>query len=406
MMPPSAAESRALGAQGSFARSWQVALTGSLAALGFFLPFSTAGTSIALAALLALSLLAAGRILRLQPWRDPVLAVGLALLAWVIVRTFAGGWNLESLASANRYHELLMVPLLWGLLLLARAPQALFYGLVAGATLLAVLHWVAPLVAGLPEWIGPRRISAGFAMATAAFLLFEHGRQRLLPRRAALLAAAFLALTVLFATDGRTGHLVLLILLGCAAWRSSSGRWRWAAAVLLMVVGALLSSMSQPMRTRIIETLSVAHADSVEAPLTSTNIRVQLLRSGVQVARDNFWVGTGWAGYPEAFVRAGEQLGMKPGPWSRGTNPHNEYLMQLGAGGLPALALFLAWLAAPLAQAARGVRGRPDPWRGTLACVTIAFAVGCLFNSMLLDFVEGHLYAAVLAWLLAKRQPA
>jgi O-antigen ligase len=405
-MPPSAAEIRAVGAQGTFERAWQVALTGSLAALGFFLPFSTAGTSLALAALLVLSLVAMPRILRLAPWRDPVLATGLALLAWVIVRTFAGGWDLQSLASANRYHELLMVPLLWGLLLLARMPQALFYGLVAGASLLAALHWLAPLVDGLPQWLSPRRISAGFAMATAAFLLFEHGRQRLLPRGPALLAAIFLALTVLFATDGRTGHLVLLVLLGCAAWRASSGRWRWAAAVLLVVVGAMLSSMSQPMRTRIIETLSVAHANAGEAQLTSTNIRVQLLKSGMQVARENYWVGTGWAQYQQEFAQAGEKLGMKPGPWSRGTNPHNEYLMQLGAGGLPALALFLAWLAAPMAQAARGIGGRPDPWRGALACVTIAFAVGCLFNSMLLDFVEGHLYAAVLALLLAKRQPA
>ena len=37
----------------------------------------------------------------------------------------------------------------------------------------------------------------------------------------------------------------------------------------------------------------------------------------------------------------------------------------------------------------------------------LAFAAGCLFNSLLMDFVEGHLYIALLAWMLAEnRYPA
>jgi len=401
---PTTAYPRALPAAG-LERAFQHTLTTGLAALGLFLPFSTAGTSIAMAALLLLCLLAAPRVVRLAPWREPVLAVGLALLGWILLRTFANGIDTRALASVNRYHELLLVPLLWALLRISHAPQALFLGLAAGALMLAGLHWIAPAVDALGPWLGARRISAGFGMAISAFLLFEHGRQGLLPRRAAFLAAAFLALTVLFATDGRTGHVVLLLLLGCAAWRASSGRWRWAAALLLVLVGVLLSSLSHPMRSRITETLAVAHANSHESQaLTSTNIRVQLLRSGMQVARENPLVGTGWADYRDAFARAGTQLGMAAGPWSRGDNPHNEYLMQLGAGGLPALALFLAWLAMPLVQAARPTP-QPDAWRGAIACVTLAFAVGCLFNSMLLDFVEGHLYATVLAWMLARSRP-
>jgi O-antigen ligase len=95
--------------------------------------------------------------------------------------------------------------------------------------------------------------------------------------------------------------------------------------------------------------------------------------------------------------------GSHPAPGTYSDNPHNEYLLQSGAGGLPALALFLLWLALPLRLALRPSAG---PWAGTLGCVTVAFAVGCLFNSLLLDFVEGHLYGAVLAWLLAQRDTA
>jgi heptosyltransferase-3 len=39
--------------------------------------------------------------------------------------------------------------------------------------------------------------------------------------------------------------------------------------------------------------------------------------------------------------------------------------------------------------------------RAALAGVALAFAVGCVFNSLLLDFMEGHLYVTLLAWLLA-----
>ena len=78
---------------------------------------------------------------------------------------------------------------------------------------------------------------------------------------------------------------------------------------------------------------------------------------------------------------------------------------RLGAGGLPALALFLVWIALPLYAALRP--GAQDPRAASmLACVTLAFAAGSLFNSSLLDFTEGHIYAALAAWLLAWRRPA
>ena len=40
---------------------------------------------------------------------------------------------------------------------------------------------------------------------------------------------------------------------------------------------------------------------------------------------------------------------------------------------------------------------------GAVGSVALAFATGCLFNSLLLDFVEGHFYGALMAWLLVRR---
>ena len=88
--------------------------------------------------------------------------------------------------------------------------------------------------------LGSRRISAGFVLAVCAFLVLmrARGQPRPWPARA---LAAFLALTVLFAIEGRTGHVVLLVLavlrrlapqpaalaLGGAPWPARCWCWRW-----------------------------------------------------------------------------------------------------------------------------------------------------------------------------------
>ena len=81
----------------------------------------------------------------------------------------------------------------------------------------------------------------------------------------------------------------------------------------------------------------------------------------------------------------------------RTANPHNEYLMQLVGGGFAALTLFLAWLVLPMMR-----KGQSVGVHTSLVGIALAFAAGSLFNSLLMDFVEGHLYVALLVWLLAQ----
>jgi hypothetical protein len=53
----------------------------------------------------------------------------------------------------------------------------------------------------------------------------------------------------------------------------------------------------------------------------------------------------------------------------------------------------------------RAARDRASnrPWAGAVGCVSLAFAVSALFNSVLLDFMEAHFYVALMAWLLVRR---
>ncbi|WP_374668817.1 O-antigen ligase family protein [Ramlibacter sp.] len=389
-------------------RAWHAALPRLLATFGFFIPFSTAGTSIGMAIMLLMGAPVAARLWRLTPWRDPMVAVGLVLLAWIAARTWLGeAWGPQALSEVNRYHELLFLPVLLALLQLSRRRDALLLGMVAGALVLALLYWLAPLIPSAGQFLHLRRISAGFSFGLCAFVLLERARQGEGTAWFNRGAALFLALTVVFMIDSRTGHIALLVLLPFAAWRSAPQRARLPVTAAIVAAGLLAVALSGPVRQRIDETVRETQASlQGQTQLTSTGARIQLFRSAVVIVMESWPWGTGWQGWSSAFADLTRRRGYTNEQLlgaHTADNPHNEYLMQAGAGGAPALALFLAWLAVPLV---RGIRRRADPWAGTAAIVTLAFAVACLFNSLLRDFIEGHVFMALMAWLLMRQRQA
>jgi heptosyltransferase-3 len=390
------------------APTWNFLLALALAGLGFFLPFSSAGVAFAEAALLALVLVRPGVIARAAPWKEPVMAAGLLLFAYIAVHTLAtSGWGRASGGAINKYQELVLGPLLLALLQDARHRRVFIRALIAGALLLAIVYWAALLEPRLYAALGKRRISAGFALAACAFLLLlrADGRPHPWPTR---LMAVFMALAVLFAIDSRTGHVVLVLLASCAAWLHSPRRWRWAAAIACPLLVLALATGSQAVNSRLKETLASTQSAGPNGELTSTEIRIEMLRVARDMAARYAVTGAGFANYSAAYERAalehyrgeeGAQASAKAAR-IRTDNPHNEYLMQLISGGITALALYLAWLALPLWRAARS----PQPLGGMLAGLVLAFAAGSLFNSLLMDFVEGHLYISLLAWILAENR--
>ncbi|MDB5856597.1 MAG: putative rane protein [Ramlibacter sp.] len=385
-------------------RIYQAALSGALACLGFFALFSSAGVGFALGVLLILCCLPPSRVFQFAAWREPVVAIGLVLLAYVALRTLAAdGFAASTYDAINRYHELLLLPLLWALMRTAWRPNALVNGLMLGAVLFATAHWLAPFSDYLEWFLHNRRISGGFGLAVCAFLLFEHARLGRLPPRVGYGLAGYLALTIVFASDGRTGHVVLLILMACAAFRASPPRLRAAVVAATLAAGLLVAYCSSPIRSRMIDTWAELQAGDKGQPVAPQS-RIELVRTGLGVVRGNWLVGTGWTQYRQAFSDVATQRHgtVRQDGGAGAVNPHNEYVLQLGAGGVPALILFVAWLAWPMWRA---VRERTDdrPWAGAVGCVSLAFAVSALFNSVLLDFMEAHFYVAVMAWLLVRR---
>ncbi|TFZ04841.1 O-antigen ligase family protein [Ramlibacter rhizophilus] len=390
---------------GTFIERWMLAPV--VAAFGFFLPMGPAGVSITLALLLVAAVALYPRLAFKPAWRNPVVAIGVALFAWTTLHTvWTSGfaWR-EAIEAVNRYHELLL-PLLLIPLLHGRAREPFLQGLVAGVLVWAALHWVALAYPPLAVEIGPRRISAGWTLATSAFLMLVLAPARSRPWLWRL-GAGFLALTVLFAIGGRTGHIVLLALLALAAVLQAPRGRRLPTALAVLLAVAVLAVASPKVRERAAETWT-GSAQLDGTALSSTDIRVQLALTALAMAREHGLTGVGHTRVAERHAEVTlERLHAQPSGrhhqdefWVRLDNPHNEYLMQLIATGAVGFALFLAWVAAPLRQPG----SRPD--RHALLGLVVAFAIGCLFNSLLRDFIEGHYYAAVLSWLLARTREA
>ncbi len=395
-------------------RSWTPmdwALSTAFAVFGFFASASVAGVYVAQALMLLLAIPLAPRIVRLAPWKSPPMAAGLLLLAYVILHClWSSGLTKASWHAINSYQELLFAPLLLALMQIAPDRRVFSRALIAGAAVFACIHWIDVWLPqpGLAAFLDSRRISAGFSFATCAFVVLLQARTHARPWALRALAA-FFAVTLLFAAAGRTGYLVVVMLVGVAAWQHSPPRWRCIAGLLLPIAVLSLAWSSHVVQKRVHETMENAQPTG-QVNITSTGIRVHMLQIAGQLARAHPLIGVGFANYGKAHSAAVKQIyasdpdayAKLPETWRFTSNPHSEYLMQLLGGGVPALVLFLCWLGITLREA----------WRtratvGHMLCgVCLAFALGCVFNSLLLDFVEGHLYMALMAWLLAGVAPA
>jgi ADP-heptose:LPS heptosyltransferase len=390
---------------------WQLALSLSITLLGVFLPFSTAGVAIAEVMLLLLVLVRPASVARAQPWREPVMACGLILLAYIAVHTLVvSGTGRPSVHAVNGYQELLVAPLLLALLERRRDRELLFWGFVAGSLFLAVLYWASLVQPWIHvEIIGERRISAGFAFVLCAYLLVlrAEGSAHAWPLRG---LAAFFAASILFAIDARTGHVLLLLLAAGVGWLHTPRRWR-VLAMLGVPLALLAIALASPgVRDRLDETLAGAQPIQPNGEFTSTTTRLGLMHVAGVLSWRYALAGAGYANYPVVHAQVARELypALEASPqaaqalWLRSDNPHDEFVMQLVGGGVIALALFVAWLALAFRRAAQA----GAPVGGMLGGLALAFVVGCTVNSLLLDFTEGHIYVALLAMLIAQARDA
>lgn len=389
---------------------WSDRATRSAAVLAAFaLPFSTAGANVAFALFVLLWIASPNVVDRVRrAWRDPVARAALALFA-----LFAAGtaWSSASTGAAwdlvLKYRKLVLLAMLLAVMGERRWQSAVLVAFAAGG---AVVFGAALLI---QFGVLPPAKRGGFGNAVAfknhiteswvsALLFFFALSAARWTRRPALrwplVGGALLAAAhVLWLLIGRTGYLMLLVLL--LTWSALLASWRRALPAAL-IGSALLGAVALSSETfvqRAKSTLAEVELYRDTGAMTSWGMRYEFLRAAGQLwlASPLWGHGSGsvpveYRQLPRAHTAAGEL---------ETSNLHGEFselAVQLGVLGVGGF----VWL---LAAHGRRAYELEPLWRDLALGLLVAMAFGSTFNSLLRDFTEGHVYALLAGTLLARR---
>lgn len=367
-------------------------------ALGFSIPISVALDNVLLAVVLACWLASGAWRETWQATRANMMALAaLGLFMLLVLGTLYGGRNPgDATAYLSKYIDLLFIPVFAFFFRDAILRRRALYALAASLALVLALSFL--IAAGMPV-AGPLRgspgnpvvfkqyLTHGVLMAYGAFLfaelaLAEASRRRRMLWFAAAIAAA---VNVIFLGQGRTGYLLLVILAVYLGYtRLHWGRLALGVAAMAAIITAAVL-IPGPFQQRLGLGADEQTSRISEDARISNAERLELYRASLAIIRDQPLLGVGTGGFPRAYAEKA-----RDGKVPEIRNPHNEYLLimvQLGLAGLVVL-LYLFWTQWRLAPRL----ATPLEWHLARG-LALTMAVGCLFNSWLLDHTEGLLFA-------------
>jgi O-antigen ligase len=210
-------------------------------------------------------------------------------------------------------------------------------------------------------------------------------------RRYYAAAAALVALLIgLYVQVGRTGYVVTIALGLLLLFQMAPRRWIVPGIVLIALMAGSVFVIAPDLAGRMSGVVSAVDTPQGQPPNSGSNAatssasaRLRFYQHALAVFARHPVFGTGTGSFNTVY---NDQAAIDNQAMT--TNPHDEFLMigiQTGAVGVFLLLAFFAalWFCAP--------RLSPiDVWRGRAA--TLALAISCLFNSSLLDHVDGHSY--------------
>ncbi|HMJ49747.1 MAG TPA: O-antigen ligase family protein, partial [Burkholderiales bacterium] len=247
-------------------------------------------------------------------------------------------------------------------------------------------------------------ITHNILMAIAAFLFAQMARHSWATLMRIFWAAlSVLALfNVLFVVQGRTGYLIVALLMVYFCFDLFKWKGLVLAAMLVTMLSAGAYFGSDVFRSRITKAaneFSQWHPDKPASILDSVGLRMEWYRNSLSIIRDHPVFGVGTGGFAKVYADKFQGSSLEPV-----NNPHNQYLLtavDLGLLGLGTL-LYLFYAQWRLAKRL------PSALECSLAHgLLLAIMAGCLFNSLLLDHTEGLLYGWLSGLLYAGlRSPA
>ncbi len=235
-------------------------------------------------------------------------------------------------------------------------------------------------------------------MALAALLFAALAVRQTVPwRRYGLGVLALCAVIDVFMfVWGRTGQVILsaLILLWCERRFGARGLFVGGTAIILLVAGSYaLSPVFQHRVQKAVLEIDRAQVEQVAPESSSVGVRLEWYKNTLQLIAAHPIVGVGTGSFPRAYAEiVTDPAAVKP------AHPHNQYLLtaaELGVAGAGLILGLFGLLWWKCRQASDGLYA--ELGQG----VVIAMAIGCVFNSLLVDHTEGLFFVWVMCIVLA-----
>lgn len=351
------------------------------------------------------------------PAQRTVVAVLLALAGLSLTLLWTEASMAEAAQSLGKHSKLLVIPIL--LLLIRNQREAM---MAMGAFFIAQLFLLASswlLVLHLPvPWATNTATRTDYAvfstyldqsiMSCVVAALCWHLRtltQRSMLRALALVTVILALTNAVFAMQGRTGHMVAIVLVTLAVMWALPKRWRIATllAPVLLVVGMYATSSRFHDRFNAVVTETSAFSDAGNND-TPSGERLNYWHRSLQAIAERPLYGFGLGSWNAQYRRLDAGRGAPHTLQIR--NPHQEFLLwgvEAGLGGI----VLLCYL---LFAACKDALPMPLPIRHAVHSVVAALIVACCFNSSLFDGAIGDFFCVTLGLLLAlgwqsQRQP-
>ena len=295
----------------------------------------------------------------------------------------------------NNYRVLLLIPLFM-LLFRNEDPRLGVFGFMAamGVTLLlsylvALTGWNIGKGTANNPFIFKSHITQGMLMALATYFLAIHCIR--LPRWRWICAIGVLlaVYNIVFMTQGRSGYLALIALILLFFYQLYRYRGLALGAMVVVCLGLLAYASSDIVQKRIHE-ISTDMAEYQQGDIsTSIALRLTFLKSSLTLVAQNPILGAGTGSFAYQYERLLKEKGMANPHSEYSANPHNEYLTMAVQWGLVGTGLFIYLLYRMWRLSSRLGTDRAL----AAQAVVVTIAAGCMINSLLLDFTEGHLFA-------------
>ncbi len=239
------------------------------------------------------------------------------------------------------------------------------------------------------------------AFGLASWLLRSSAKPTL--RWLGWLLVALSAADILLLVGGRTAQgtfLLLALLLLFTTLRARARATMWLFLAIAGLAAAVVLNPESAVQQGVHNVSSDIQSYQEGQVETSVGYRVEFWQvTWRMIKREHPWLGQGTGGFSEAYRQEAEAHGSLTSPTA---NPHNDYLFywaEHGVGG--ALAVIFLYLA--MLRSARSTQSLESLWMAALA---IAYGVGSLANSYLLDHSTCFVFFTLLAALTASKTGA